>query len=99
MLADAIAAAREAGLLGAKLFGSEFGCDIQLVRGQGAYICGEETSLLRSIEGVPALGVAGRFYTDGSLAGGIVLSAFRSSGVINLERQSPRLPTGVLGHY
>lgn len=54
-LAEAIAAAREAGLVGAKLFGSEFACDIQLVRGQGAYICGEETSLLRSIEGVPAL--------------------------------------------
>ncbi len=29
-------------------------CKIRLVRGQGAYICGEETSLLRSIEGLPA---------------------------------------------
>ncbi len=55
ILADALAEAKAAGLVGAPLFGSDFSCDIAIVRGQGAYICGEETSLLRSIEGVPAL--------------------------------------------
>jgi formate dehydrogenase iron-sulfur subunit len=54
-LEQALAAAREAGLIGASILGSGFACDIRMVRGQGAYICGEETSLLRSIEGVPAL--------------------------------------------
>jgi len=34
--------------------GSDFSCDITLISGQGAYICGEETSMLRSIEGLPA---------------------------------------------
>jgi NADH:ubiquinone oxidoreductase subunit F (NADH-binding)/NADH:ubiquinone oxidoreductase subunit E len=51
----AIEEARGAGLVGAPLFGSEFACEIRVVQGQGAYICGEETSLLRSIEGVPAI--------------------------------------------
>jgi formate dehydrogenase iron-sulfur subunit len=51
----AIEEARGAGLVGAPLFGTEFACDVRVVQGQGAYICGEETSLLRSIEGVPAI--------------------------------------------
>jgi formate dehydrogenase iron-sulfur subunit len=51
VLEQALAEARVAGLEQ----GSDFCCDIRMVRGQGAYICGEETSLLRSIEGVPAL--------------------------------------------
>ena len=55
VLERAIAEARDAGLLGAPLFGSDFQCEVKIIRGQGAYICGEETSLLRSIEGVPAL--------------------------------------------
>ncbi len=55
IVAAAIEDARAAGLIGAPLFGSKFQCDIKQVRGMGAYICGEETSLLRSIEGVPAL--------------------------------------------
>ncbi len=55
VLAAAIAEAREAGLIGAPLFGTDFACDITVVEGRGAYICGEETSLLRSIEGVPGL--------------------------------------------
>ena len=50
----AIAEAAEAGLLGADILGSGFDFDLRLVRGHGAYICGEETSLLRSLEGVPA---------------------------------------------
>jgi NADH:ubiquinone oxidoreductase subunit F (NADH-binding)/NADH:ubiquinone oxidoreductase subunit E len=51
----AIEEARAAGLIGHPLFGSDFACDVRVQQGQGAYICGEETSLLRSIEGVPAI--------------------------------------------
>ncbi len=50
-LANANAAARAAGLLGADIMGSGFGFDIELRRGAGAYICGEETALFESIEG------------------------------------------------
>ena len=55
VLEQAIAEARDAGIIGPKIFGSSFSCVVNLVRGQGAYICGEETSLLRSLEGLPAL--------------------------------------------
>jgi formate dehydrogenase iron-sulfur subunit len=55
VLQQALDEARAAGLVGAPLFGRDFACDVKMVRGKGAYICGEETSLLRSIEGVPAL--------------------------------------------
>ncbi len=55
ILEDAVAEAREAGLVGENILGSDFSCHVHLVKGQGAYICGEETSLLRSLEGVPAL--------------------------------------------
>ncbi len=51
----AIDQAMEAGLVGQNILGSSFNCTVKIVRGQGAYICGEETSLLRSIEGLPAL--------------------------------------------
>jgi NADH-quinone oxidoreductase subunit F len=47
----AIDATRAAGLLGADIAGSGFAFDIELRRGAGAYICGEETALLESIEG------------------------------------------------
>ena len=50
-VARAIATAREAGLLGADILGSGFSFDIELRRGAGAYICGEETALFESIEG------------------------------------------------
>ena len=43
--------AREAGLLGDDILGSGFAFDIELRRGAGAYICGEETALFESIEG------------------------------------------------
>ena len=46
----AIAEARDAGLLG-DVLGSGFTFDIELRRGAGAYICGEETALFESIEG------------------------------------------------
>ena len=47
----ALADAYEAGLLGSNLFGSGFDLDITLHLGAGAYICGEETALLNSLEG------------------------------------------------
>ncbi len=47
----AIAQAREAGLLGQNIFGTGFNFDIQLRFGAGAFVCGEETALLTSIEG------------------------------------------------
>jgi NADH-quinone oxidoreductase subunit F len=50
-VANAIARARKAGLLGADILGSGFAFDIELRRGAGAYICGEETALFESIEG------------------------------------------------
>ena len=47
----AIDSARAAGLLGEGILGSELYFDIEIRRGQGAYICGEETALFNSIEG------------------------------------------------
>jgi len=47
----AIDAARAAGYLGPSVAGSEFAFDIEVRRGAGAYICGEETALFESIEG------------------------------------------------
>ena len=50
-VANAIDRARDAGLLGDDILGSGFAFDIELRRGAGAYICGEETALFESIEG------------------------------------------------
>ncbi len=50
-LRRAVDAAREAGLLGARILGTAFSFDIEIRRGAGAYICGEETALFESIEG------------------------------------------------
>ena len=50
-MARAIDQARAAGLLGADILGSALAFDIELRRGAGAYICGEETALFESIEG------------------------------------------------
>ncbi|MHB9036678.1 MAG: NADH-quinone oxidoreductase subunit NuoF [Armatimonadota bacterium] len=47
----AIADARAMGLLGKDIMGSGFDFDIQVFKGAGAYICGEETALLESLEG------------------------------------------------
>jgi NADH-quinone oxidoreductase subunit F len=44
--------ARGAGLLGEKISGSDFDCEIYTHTGAGAYICGEETALLNSLEGL-----------------------------------------------
>ena len=50
-LEDAIQAAGEAGLLGENILDGDFSFHLYLRRGAGAYICGEETSLLNSLEG------------------------------------------------
>ena len=42
---------KEVGLLGEKILGTEFSFDLNICIGQGAYICGEETALIASIEG------------------------------------------------
>ncbi len=51
ILEQKIAALYERGLLGKKLFGSNYSLDIFVHLGAGAYICGEETALLESLEG------------------------------------------------
>ena len=48
---EAITALTEAGLNGDHLLGSDFSFHFKLIKAQGAYICGEETALLQSIEG------------------------------------------------
>lgn len=50
-LRDAVAEARAKGLLGKKVLSKDFELDIVVHPGAGAYICGEETSLLNSLEG------------------------------------------------
>ncbi len=51
ILAEAISEAEKAGYLGENLMDSGFSFEIELRRGAGAYICGEETALFESIEG------------------------------------------------
>ena len=48
---DSLAKLRELGLLGNNILGTGFDFDMNVVEGQGAYICGEETALIASIEG------------------------------------------------
>ncbi|GAB4471053.1 MAG: NAD(P)H-dependent oxidoreductase subunit E [Anaerolineales bacterium] len=47
----AVEEAQAAGLLGERILGSDFSFEIEIRRGAGAYICGEETALFESIEG------------------------------------------------
>ena len=47
----ALRQARELGLLGTNILGTGINFDIEIVRGAGAFVCGEETALIRSIEG------------------------------------------------
>jgi NADH-quinone oxidoreductase subunit F len=51
ILNEAVREAEEAGLLGANVLGSGLDLDITVHRGAGAYICGEETALIESLEG------------------------------------------------
>ncbi len=53
-LKQAVAEARQAGYLGSNIFESGFDFDVILHRGAGAYICGEETALMNSFEGLRA---------------------------------------------
>ena len=48
----ALAQARERGLLGEGILGTEFSFDLEVTRGAGSYVCGEETGLIASVEGV-----------------------------------------------
>ena len=50
-LETAIGQAREYGLLGDNILGTDFSFDIQLCFGAGAFVCGEETALIHSMEG------------------------------------------------
>jgi NADH-quinone oxidoreductase subunit F len=51
IFSEALAQARAAGLVGGKLFGTDYGVEVTIHRGAGAYICGEETALINSLEG------------------------------------------------
>jgi NADH-quinone oxidoreductase subunit F len=51
VVGDALSEARQAGVIGKNVFGSGLDFDIEMRLGAGAYICGEETALLESIEG------------------------------------------------
>ena len=50
-LTNAIEQARQKGFLGKNLFGSDFSFDIRIKAGAGAFVCGEETALIASLEG------------------------------------------------
>ena len=49
----AIQQARELGILGSNILGSGFGFDVRINRGGGAFVCGESTALMASLEGKP----------------------------------------------
>jgi NADH-quinone oxidoreductase subunit F len=51
ILEYAIAEAKQKGFLGKNILGTGFDCEIYVQRGAGAYICGEETALIESLEG------------------------------------------------
>jgi NADH-quinone oxidoreductase subunit F len=51
ILEQAIAEAKQHGWLGKNILGTGFDCEIYVQRGAGAYICGEETALIESLEG------------------------------------------------
>ncbi|WRH63232.1 MAG: NADH-quinone oxidoreductase subunit NuoF [Fuscovulum sp.] len=51
VMTDAVIIARRAGILGASVLGSGRAFDMEIRTGAGAYVCGEETSLLNSLEG------------------------------------------------
>ncbi len=51
ILEAAVAEAKADGLIGERIFGTRFSLDLWVHRGAGAYICGEETALLDSLEG------------------------------------------------
>ncbi len=50
-LEKAIADAKAAGYIGNNIFGTDFSCDFRIKAGAGAFVCGEETALIESLEG------------------------------------------------
>ena len=50
-LTNAIKQAREKGYLGKNILGTNFSCDMRIKAGAGAFVCGEETALIESLEG------------------------------------------------
>jgi len=50
-LKNALQQCREKGILGRNIFGSSFSFDIKIKEGAGAFVCGEETALMASVEG------------------------------------------------
>ena len=50
-LKKAIEQAKEKGIIGSGIFGSDFSCDFMIKAGAGAFVCGEETALIESLEG------------------------------------------------
>jgi NADH-quinone oxidoreductase subunit F len=67
---QAIRQARELGLLGQSILGSNFAFDIDVFQGSGAFVCGEETALIRSIEGFRGMPVHRPPYPVASGLGG-----------------------------
>ena len=51
MIETAIGQAQKIGLLGETVLGSDFGLDVTVFQGSGAFVCGEETALIQSLEG------------------------------------------------
>jgi NADH-quinone oxidoreductase subunit F len=51
LLERCVEEARAAGYIGERILGTDFGCDVIVHGGAGAYICGEETALIDSLEG------------------------------------------------
>ncbi|MCX6646353.1 MAG: FAD-dependent oxidoreductase [bacterium] len=47
----ALSQARDLGLIGENILGTDFSLDFEVVKGAGAFVCGEETALMRSVEG------------------------------------------------
>ncbi|OAT87145.1 NADH dehydrogenase [Desulfotomaculum copahuensis] len=54
-LALAVEQARQCGLLGENILGGGFGFEVEVFQGSGAFVCGEETALIASIEGEPGI--------------------------------------------
>ena len=50
-LEKAIADAKREGIIGQNIFGTDFSCDFRIKAGAGAFVCGEETALIESLEG------------------------------------------------
>lgn len=57
IMTQAIQQAREAGFLGSHVLGSAFNFNIEVFQGSGAFVCGEETALIKSIEGTRGMPV------------------------------------------